>query len=443
MERLNKGISTIVALMFATMPMMADEYTSDNEVDAVTSATRKTSNDKSHRRLTLGGYGEATLTRNFYSNNYKRYTDASLHKDDDGFGQFDLPHVVFFVGYDFGKGWTLGSEIEFEHGGVEAAVEIEEEETGEYETEIERGGEVALEQFWIQKSWNKAVNLRMGHIIVPVGMTNQHHMPNEFFTVFRPEGENTILPCTWHETGLSLWGRTSQWRYEVQFLAGLEADLFGAKGWINGGSASPYEFKLGTNYAGAFRLDNYSVSGLRMALSGYVGNSAANSMKSVKYKDLKGTVVVGAFDFDYQGYNWVVRGNYDYGHLTDSEQITKINKTLGKGSVSPETSVGSDAMAVAIEAGYDLFSLIQPMEKNEQKLFIFGRYDYYDSMYKTQGSVVDNPCWGRQKLTFGLNYMPIKEVTIKAEYSKRLLKSQFNDEPAISLGVCYNGNFIF
>ena len=29
-------------------------------------------------------------------------------------------------------------------------MEIEEEENGEYESEIERGGEVALEQFWIE-----------------------------------------------------------------------------------------------------------------------------------------------------------------------------------------------------------------------------------------------------------------------------------------------------
>ena len=433
----------MVAAMCSSAVMIADDSVdSVAEVDAVTSATQ-TRVETPKKRLTLGGYGEATLSRYFYSNSYKRYTDASLHKEDDGYGQFDLPHVVFFVGYDFGKGWTLGSEIEFEHGGVEAAVEIEEEETGEYESEIERGGEVALEQFWIQKSWSKAANLRMGHIIVPIGMTNQHHMPNEFFTVFRPEGEATILPCTWHETGISFWGRTSQWRYEAQFLAGLEADLFSAKGWINGGSASPYEFKLGTSYAAAFRLDNYSIPGLRLALSGYVGNSASNSMKAVKYKDLKGTVLVGAFDFDYQAHHWIVRGNYDYGHLSDSEMITKINKTLGKGSVSPETSVASDAMAAAFEVGYDIFSQIPATRQADQRLYLFGRYDNYDSMYKTQGTVVDNQCWSRQKITVGINYLPIKEVTIKAEYSKRLLRSQFNDEPALSLGICYNGFFNF
>ena len=91
--------------------------------------------------------------------------------------------MVIYLGYDFGRGWSMGTEIEFEHGGTESAFETEFEEGGEYESEIERGGEVALEQFWLQKSFSPAFNLRLGHMIVPVGGTNQHHMPTEFFGV--------------------------------------------------------------------------------------------------------------------------------------------------------------------------------------------------------------------------------------------------------------------
>ena len=35
--------------------------------------------DNEDSRLTIGGYGEATYTRMFYSNNYKRYTNANLY----------------------------------------------------------------------------------------------------------------------------------------------------------------------------------------------------------------------------------------------------------------------------------------------------------------------------------------------------------------------------
>lgn len=392
-------------------------------------------------RLTIGGYGEATYTRMFYSNNYKRYTNANLYADAPSTGQFDLPHVTLNLGYDFGKGWKLGMEIEFEHGGTESAVEIEEEETGEYESEIERGGEVALEQFWLQKTFNRAINVRLGHLVVPVGQTNNYHMPNEFFTVFRPEGENTILPCTWHETGVSVWGNVSRLRYEVMLIAGLEADLFGAKNWIHDGSASPYEFKPGTAVATAARLDYQATRRLRISLSGYAGNSACNSLKPEKYSSVKGLVTIGSMDFRYQSHDVAVRGAATYGHLGNSKEITSINKTLGNNSVSPQTAVASSAIAVGIEAGYNIFAPMRDTRVRDQKLFVFGRYDYYDSMLSTVSGVVDNPCWSRQKITAGINYQPIAPITIKAEWSNRLFSSAYNNEPQLSLGVTYMGLF--
>lgn len=74
-------------------------------------------------RFTIGGYGEAVMSRNFYSQHFNRYRDPATYKDDDSHGRFDLPHVTLNLGYDFGKGWTMGMEIEFEHGGTENAVE--------------------------------------------------------------------------------------------------------------------------------------------------------------------------------------------------------------------------------------------------------------------------------------------------------------------------------
>ena len=36
----------------------------------------------------------------------------------------------------------------------------------------------------------------------------------------------------------------------------------------------------------------------------------------------------------------------------------------------------------------------------------------------------------------------IDEVVVKAEYSKRLLKSIYNDEPSVSISVAYEGFFL-
>jgi hypothetical protein len=393
-------------------------------------------------RLTIGGYGEVVLSRNFYSDQWQRYTNAEQYKDAKSHGRFDLPHVVFSIGYDFGKGWSFGSEIEFEHGGTGSAVEIEAEETGEYETETERGGEVVLEQFWIQKSFCNAFNIRMGHIIVPVGLTNQYHLPIEFFTNYRPEGENTILPCTWHETGISVWGRTKNWRYEIQFLPGLDADRFDSEGFINGGGGSPYEFKVANAYAGAFRVDNYSIKNLRIGVSGYFGHSFSNSLsKNTKYKDYNGEVMIGTIDFHYKSRRLIARGNFDWAHLNDSEEITQFNKSMSNASPSPKMAVASDAVVAGIEMGYDIFSHVSKMRADNRKLYLFGRYEYYDSMAKVEKNVLDYGWCGKQRMAIGLNYYPLKEVAVKAEYSKRFYKNQYNNEPTVSLGIAYAGFF--
>lgn len=120
------------------------------------------------------------MTRNFYSDNVNRYSKAEDYKDAKGHNRFDLPHAVIMLGFDFGRGWTFGSEIEFEHGGTESAVEMEAEETGEWEKEIERGGEVALEQLWINKEFRPWIQVRAGHMVVPVGSLNSNHLPMSF-----------------------------------------------------------------------------------------------------------------------------------------------------------------------------------------------------------------------------------------------------------------------
>lgn len=425
------------ALSSATYAQQS-EAPSNNE-EQTTQSSEKPS------RLTIGGYGEAVYTRNFFSDKYLRYTDAETYKDDKSHGRFDLPHVVLWLGYDFGRGWSLGMEIEFEHGGTESAVEIEEEEAGEYESEVERGGEVALEQFWINKAWlGGKINLKMGHIIVPVGATNMYHMPTEFFTNYRPEGESTIMPCTWHETGVSLWGKVSKWRYEVMLLPGLDSDRFGRQTWVAGGAGSPYEFKIANSYAGAFRVDNFSVKGLRLSLSGYVGNSFRNTLSvtaNEKYKDVKGTVAIGSFDFCYNAHDMIVRGNFDYGHLTDSELITKYNMSMRNDSPSPKQAIGSDAISAGVEAGYNLFGIGNNDKLQNQSLYLFGRYEYYDSMYKTEGTIQDAAWCGRQRVAVGLNYRPISDIVFKAEYSIGFLDKAFNNEPSFSIGIAYSGLF--
>lgn len=441
-------ITTVLSIIGAAACMLTP-----NCAKAQYSAADSVQNHVKGNRLSIGGYGEAAYTRNFYSDNVYRYTDPKSYKNDPSHGRFDIPHAVIYISYDFGKGWTMSSEIEFEHTGSGGAIEKEYSEGGEWEQEVEKGGEVELEQFWIQKSFGSFLNVRAGHIVVPVGLTNAHHEPLNYFTVYRPEGEATILPCTWHDTGISIWGRLGNFRYEVQMLAGLDAFMFDRENWIQGGAGSPFEFKVANKYGFAARIDNYTLPGLRVGLSGYYGQAMHNSYphefegedangNKKTYDGTKGRVAIGAIDFTFNRYNWIVRGNADYGYLSNASTISKIKRNLTSNNAPyKKTPVGKNAVAVGIEAGYDVFSQIGKLREDNQKLYLFGRYEYYNS-YIPAKDQAKYEYTGKNRMAFGVNYYPIPQIAVKAEYSKRFFKSQYNNEPSVSLGVAYQGFFL-
>ena len=396
-------------------------------------------------RLTVGGYGEVAFSQNFYSDNMYRYSNADAHRKE-RHGRVDIPHAVIFLGYDFGKGWSMQTEVEFEHTGTGAAVEREFEEAGEWEKEIEKGGEVALEQFWIQKSIFQELNIRVGQIVVPVGALNYAHEPLNYFTVYRPEGEYTIMPSTWHDTGISIWGEIGKkkWmRYEVLLIPSLDGFMFDRDHFVKYGSYSPYEFRVSNKYAVAARLDFKPVDGLRLSASGYYGQAMGNTYPNEEFADkykVPGHTVIGAFDFAYKspGGNIIARGNADYGYLSDAWTISYLKRNRAANNAPyKKSTVGKGAMAFGAEFGGNvLYSKKDP----EQKLYLFGRYEYYNS-YIPAANQNAAPWTGRHRIAFGLNYVPLPYIAVKAEYSHRFLKSDYNNEPSISFGIVYMAFF--
>ena len=181
----------LVLSLFVTTPLMAQETTSGQSAAEQSAEIYANGYDK----FRFGGYGEALV--NFMDYGINRYTrpegNEKAHRN-----SISIPRFVLAFDYKFNSKWILGAEIEFEAGGTGSAYELENTENGEYETEVEKGGEVALEQFHITRLIHPAFNVRAGHLIVPVGLTNEHHEPINFFGTSRPEGETTILPSTWH-----------------------------------------------------------------------------------------------------------------------------------------------------------------------------------------------------------------------------------------------------
>lgn len=444
----NKYIFAAAVIMTASLAANAQNEETENLKPEDTKTEKTVSRvNNALGRLSIGGYGEAVMSRNFYSQHFNRYRDPATYKDDKSHGRFDLPHVTLNLGYNFGKGWTMGMEIEFEHGGTESAVEIDADESGEYEAEVERGGEVALEQFWLNKAfWSGKFNVKAGEIIIPVGEINQYHLPNEFFSVYRTEGEAKFLPNTWHQVGVSLWGKLPQWRYEAIFTSGLDAERFGHDCFAHYGATSPYEYKIGNVYAGAARIDNYSVKGLRLSLSGYYGYSFRNTERkaSASYDDCHGELAIGSFGFELNRWNLIVRGNATYAHLSDAERITTFCNAFPKhtqqdGSPSKHSPIGTSAYSFGGEAGYNIFGLVNRL-KDSQKLYIFGRYEDYNT-YASGNKKVAYEFDHVKRMAVGLNYMPIPQIIVKAEYAKRFLAEEYNNEPSLSIGIAFVGWF--
>ena len=155
-------------------------------------------------------------------------------------------------------------------------------------------------------------------------------------------------------------------------------------------------------------------------------------------------VSIGSFDFAYNDFGVILRGNFTYGHLTDSKLISQYN--INTSQVSNHTRVGSDALAAGMEAGYDFFSLNTKLKEKNQKFYLFARYDYYDSFFRYNDKETKLNAWcGRQRIAGGINYWPIPEVGIKAEYAYTIINKgtniTYNDEPELSVGIVFAGFF--
>lgn len=71
--------------------------------------------------------------------------------------------------------------------------------------------------------------------------------------------------------------------------------------------------------------------------------------------------------------------------------------------------MGSAAIATGIEAGYNILDLIPTYATTSKRLFVFGRYDYYDSQYKMERDPKHYWC-GRQRVAAGINYYPRRRL---------------------------------
>ncbi|MCY4403595.1 MAG: autotransporter outer membrane beta-barrel domain-containing protein [Candidatus Poribacteria bacterium] len=345
----------------------------------------------------------------------------------------DVERFVVAPKYRINNTVRLEAEIEFEHGGTGNTMEFDKfEEFGEFEMEIEKGGEVIVEKLAAVFSIHQMLNFRVGHIIVPVGLVAKRHRPQHYFTTTRPEAETHIIPTIWHETGVELFGSFGPLKYQTQIVNGLDSTGFSSRHWIVPGHQLRFETVNAEAPAFVGRLDYEFDEDFTFGISGYVGDTAANRPKP----DVDFDAYVGIVSFHgfYEVNPLKIRGVFLYGSLQNADRLSKVNRTLSNNLNVKRTPIGSSALGYYIEAGFDVLSLFRS-DKSSPTLDIFARYDYYDTMASVEGIIFDNPRWERTTLTGGVNFHLNSQLVFKSHYSlRRLATKDLNKENTFAIG---------
>lgn len=392
-------------------------------------------------KIRFGGYGEAVAAwKNYGINRFYGSPEGNPHTSR---STISIPRLVFGLDYKFSPKWQLSTEIEFEAGGTGQALELENSENGEYETELEKGGEVAVEQFHLTRFIHRGFNLRAGHMIVPVGLTNHRHEPIQFFGTVRPEGETTILPSTWHETGVAAFGSVghglASFNYEAMVVAGLNANGFDRNTWVAGGKQGYFEADNFNSPAYVARLDWVGVSGLRVGMSYYYcHDTSANSDKAAHYGDMgRAPLSIFTADAQYSHRYFTARGNIVTGHLDNASAIAARNvKQPNASPYSKLTPIATRAVSYAGEIGARLRGIFGSPSMPD--IIPFVRYEYYNPQEKVEGLQVADARLKTSMWTMGANYRVGNGIVLKADYTTRSIGGgRFNSENEFALGIAF------
>ncbi|OHE09472.1 MAG: porin [Sulfurimonas sp. RIFOXYD12_FULL_33_39] len=302
--------------------------------------------------LSIGGYGEM-----YYAHTSNEGASNS--------SKVDVYRFVPYIGYKFSDNIILNAELEFEHGGVEAG----------------SGGEVIVEFMYLDFLINPYANLRVGHMLVPMGLINEKHEPTLFNTVQRPNTSKNLIPSTWHESGVMAYGEIAEGlSYKVAGITGLDSSKTGDK-WLRSGRGGSFENsnpKLGV----VARVDYTGINGLLVGASTYADSD----------------INIWDAHLDYN-----LEALRVYGVYTQSSRSNEAALLAG-------AAEATDAKGGFLNIGYDLLSFTS----SKYKMPLFVQYESVAARDKlTNGSSIASI----DTTTVGINYFPHEQVVLKADYA--------------------------
>ncbi|HET6797046.1 MAG TPA: hypothetical protein VFH40_07785 [Gemmatimonadales bacterium] len=344
---------------------------------------------------TVGGYGEV------------HYTNPT---GPDSPGTVNVARFVVYLAHGFNEKLSLRSELEVEDTKVEGG---------------EEGGEVALEQVYLDYMFSPAFTLRAGLLLPPIGIVNELHEPPTFNGVARPTFDNNVIPTTWRDIGFGAVGTlpgTFGLSYRVYLVNGLRAQGFTAASGIRGGRQEGKEASF-ANPSLTGRVE-WARLGLRVGGSFWYGGSA-NQDPALGTGTFDNAVALISADARYDIGPFMFRGVFANISISDAEAIAQV---YGE-------QPGSRITGGYVEGAYDILSALAP--STAQRLNAFLRYEHYNTQAAVPAGVVRDESLARRITTFGLSYKPVYNVVFKGDYQLQRNQAGVGESDLMSLGVGY------
>ncbi|MFT5661044.1 MAG: hypothetical protein ACI9TV_001690 [Sulfurimonas sp.] len=326
--------------------------------------------------LSIGGYGEMYF--------------ASQEGDSTDKRTLDVYRFVPYIGYKFTDNIILNTEIEFEHGGVDAKG---------------NGGEVIMEFMYLDFLMDKKYNLRVGHMLMPMGLINERHEPTLFTTVQRPNTSKNIIPSTWHESGVMVYGEiTEGLSYNFAATSALETGVNGSK-WLRDGRGGSYK-QTDPSLGFTARLDYTGTNGLLLGTSAYYAPSESTTKSATTITDVH---------VDYKVAGARVYGTYAIVNRSQAGNIA--------------TNAVDKAYGGYLNLSYDLLS-----SSSTGSLPVFVQYEDMNA----EDSRADGTSGDATKTTtLGINYFPHEQVVLKLDYAMQSKGSTDDNIASVSMGFIF------
>ncbi|MEE8476407.1 MAG: hypothetical protein V3T01_13690, partial [Myxococcota bacterium] len=336
------------------------------------------------RGLSIGGYGETAYQH--------------LFNDDGGASdRWDLLRAVLYVGYKFNERIFFNSEIEFEHATTSS-------------TRSSSGGSASVEFAELDFfAWDWA-SPRIGLLLLPMGFLNEIHEPPYYYGVARPDVETQIIPSTWRENGVGLFGRLFDDRvaYRMYAVAGLNAAGFTPSN-LRGGRQKGNR-SLAEHIAFTARIDWTPLPEFLIGGSVYHGNSGQNQViGGVRIPDSPTTLWEAHAQWEAAG--WHLRGLFAMAHIGDAGDLTTALRAAPDGTgtiLSGGETIAERMIGGYAEIAYDLLPLF--FADAEASFSPYYRFESYDTQHRVPSGFSRDTSKEIRNHTIGLQYRPLSNV---------------------------------